>query len=674
MIHEANHVRPNDDGLKVGGHQASSASVVSILTALYLRWLRAGRPRRGQAARGRRPTTRSQYLLGRLDAALPHPSCARSVVSSRTRAGRRTPTASTSRPARSGSARWRRCSRLSPTATSAPLPASRPRSQPARRFVALVGDAELDEGNVWEAILEDVAGRARQRHDDRRPQPPEPRSGRARDPRPSCRGHVRRGRLAGPRGEVRAPPPGTVRAARAARPSQRGSTTWSNEDYQVLIRRPGAELRERLLDGAPAGRRDALARRLATSPTTTCRAPWPTSAGTTSIELERALRGADRRADAPDRSSSPTRSRAGVCRSPATAEPLRDALAPTRSRRSARDLDADPDDAWAGFEPGSPEAPPVAERAARLGLDDARARPHGSTTRRRSRRRTSGSAATQHPAGLRRHARRARPRPDDRWPRIVTAAPDVAVSTNLGGWINRVGRLRQRREPDRHDDTQRPLRLGARAGRPAHRARHQRDEPVHVAEPVRAWPTSCSASRWRPIGTVYDPFICRGLDALDLRPVRQVALPARRDAVGRHARARGRGAPVDDHAVARHRAAGAPLLRAGLRAGGRVEPARGRSAASSTRDDGFATYLRLTTRPSTSRWPTPVERAAGRRRMARAVLAGRLPPDRGSRGRPSPARRTPGRQGRRRRARRHRGRRSGPVPPPTRRSPPTSSS
>ena len=42
MIHEANLVRPSPDGLKVGGHQASSASVVSILTALYFRWLRPG--------------------------------------------------------------------------------------------------------------------------------------------------------------------------------------------------------------------------------------------------------------------------------------------------------------------------------------------------------------------------------------------------------------------------------------------------------------------------------------------------------------------------------------------------------------------------------------------------------------------------------------------------------
>src|SRR6185436_6412640 len=35
MIHHANHVRPNRDGLKVGGHQASSASLATILTALY---------------------------------------------------------------------------------------------------------------------------------------------------------------------------------------------------------------------------------------------------------------------------------------------------------------------------------------------------------------------------------------------------------------------------------------------------------------------------------------------------------------------------------------------------------------------------------------------------------------------------------------------------------------
>src|SRR3712207_9248918 len=42
IVHHANNVRPNADGSKVGGHQASSASVVTILTALYFHFLRAG--------------------------------------------------------------------------------------------------------------------------------------------------------------------------------------------------------------------------------------------------------------------------------------------------------------------------------------------------------------------------------------------------------------------------------------------------------------------------------------------------------------------------------------------------------------------------------------------------------------------------------------------------------
>src|SRR6187431_939596 len=40
MIHHANHLRSSDDGIKVGGHQASSASLSTILTALYFSELR----------------------------------------------------------------------------------------------------------------------------------------------------------------------------------------------------------------------------------------------------------------------------------------------------------------------------------------------------------------------------------------------------------------------------------------------------------------------------------------------------------------------------------------------------------------------------------------------------------------------------------------------------------
>ena len=39
-IHHANHIRDNTDGLKVGGHQASSASLATIMTALYFHALR----------------------------------------------------------------------------------------------------------------------------------------------------------------------------------------------------------------------------------------------------------------------------------------------------------------------------------------------------------------------------------------------------------------------------------------------------------------------------------------------------------------------------------------------------------------------------------------------------------------------------------------------------------
>ena len=156
MIHEANHVRPSTDGIKVGGHQASSASVVSILTALYFRWLRAGdlvaiKPHASPAYHS------LQYLLGNLDVSM--------LTRLREFGGLQSYPSRTKDPDRidfsTGSvglgavapmfaALADRYLRLHFRETIA--------SQPARRFVALVGDAELDEGNVWEAILEEGLG------------------------------------------------------------------------------------------------------------------------------------------------------------------------------------------------------------------------------------------------------------------------------------------------------------------------------------------------------------------------------------------------------------------------------------------------------------------------------------------------------------------------------------
>ena len=65
MIHHANYHRPNPDGSKVGGHQASSASMVTILTALYFHYLNAGdlvsvKPHASPAYHA------IQYLLGQI--------------------------------------------------------------------------------------------------------------------------------------------------------------------------------------------------------------------------------------------------------------------------------------------------------------------------------------------------------------------------------------------------------------------------------------------------------------------------------------------------------------------------------------------------------------------------------------------------------------------------------
>ncbi|MCA9880787.1 MAG: hypothetical protein KC442_23480, partial [Thermomicrobiales bacterium] len=66
IIHHANNVRPNPEKSKVGGHQASSASVATIITALYFHFLRAGdrvsiKPHASPVFHA------AQYLLGRLD-------------------------------------------------------------------------------------------------------------------------------------------------------------------------------------------------------------------------------------------------------------------------------------------------------------------------------------------------------------------------------------------------------------------------------------------------------------------------------------------------------------------------------------------------------------------------------------------------------------------------------
>ena len=149
-IHNANHLRENSDGLKVGGHQASSASLATIMTALYLDVLR---PQDRVAVKPHAsPIFHAiQYLLGkqtreRLEAfrgykgAQSYPSRTKDLDDVDFSTG----------SVGLGVAQTLFSSLVQDYVRAHGWGLSRPEG----RMVALVGDAELDEGNIFEALLE----------------------------------------------------------------------------------------------------------------------------------------------------------------------------------------------------------------------------------------------------------------------------------------------------------------------------------------------------------------------------------------------------------------------------------------------------------------------------------------------------------------------------------------
>jgi pyruvate dehydrogenase E1 component len=151
MVHNANHVRPNRDGLKVGGHQASCASVVSILTALYFDQLR---PQDRVAVKPHAsPVFHAiNYLLGRqsieqmnglrrFGGAQAYPS----RVKDGPEVDFSTGSVGLGVAITSFAALIADYVRLHGLASPA---------APPGRHIAIAGDAELDEGNIYEALLE----------------------------------------------------------------------------------------------------------------------------------------------------------------------------------------------------------------------------------------------------------------------------------------------------------------------------------------------------------------------------------------------------------------------------------------------------------------------------------------------------------------------------------------
>jgi len=151
MIHHANHVRPNRDGLKVGGHQASSASSATLLTALYFEILR---PQDRVAVKPHAsPVFHAiQYLLGRqsremlehfraFHGAQSYPSRTKDVDDVDFSTG----SVGLGVAMTTFAALTRDYLRLKGRIDG---PAG------GGRMIALAGDAEFDEGNVFEAMLE----------------------------------------------------------------------------------------------------------------------------------------------------------------------------------------------------------------------------------------------------------------------------------------------------------------------------------------------------------------------------------------------------------------------------------------------------------------------------------------------------------------------------------------
>src|SRR5262249_373046 len=151
IIHHANHVRANPDGLKVGGHQASSASVVTLLTALYFDVLRA--EDRVAIKPHASPVFHAiQYLLRRHSRASLDPF--RALGGAQAYPSRTKDTDEVDISTGSVGLGVAMTIFLSLVQDYVQERGWLGSDRPLGRKVAIVGDAELDEGNVFEALFE----------------------------------------------------------------------------------------------------------------------------------------------------------------------------------------------------------------------------------------------------------------------------------------------------------------------------------------------------------------------------------------------------------------------------------------------------------------------------------------------------------------------------------------
>jgi pyruvate dehydrogenase E1 component len=499
IVHHANKVRETRSGVKVGGHQASSASMVSVMTALYFAFLRG--PDRVSVKPHAAPVLHAiNYLLGRLD---------RSYLTQLRAFG-----GLQSYPSRvkdpdvvdfsTGSVG------IGATATLWSGLAHRYVAghfdvPQGGRQVALVGDAELDEGAIWEALVDPMVPQLgetlwvvdlnRQSLDRVVPDIAADRIGTMFEAAGWQTIVVKYGRLLR---ELFERPGGEA--------LRRRIDEMTNEEYQRLLRSSGAELHERLLgDGRERGE---IARVVADLDEAQLRAAVRDLGGHDLADLLDAFRAADAVTDRPTVVFAYTIKAWNLATEGHPAN--HSALLNQRQWEDLADLlGADASDPWATFEDATPEADLCRRAAERLRRPAVDLRP-GPEVPDDVGRSHQGTASTQQAFG--RFFVDLAHRAPDTARHVVTVSPDVASSTNLGGWINRTGVWSIGERIDWFaDDSDTLVRW--------RQTEHGQHIELGIAEGNLVGLLGELGATWSrdgqpllPIGTLYDPFVNRALE------------------------------------------------------------------------------------------------------------------------------------------------------------------
>jgi pyruvate dehydrogenase E1 component len=494
MIHHANRVRPNPSGLKVGGHQASSASMVTIMTALWFNHLQAGD--RVSVKPHASPVLHAiNYLLGELDESyLPRLREFGGLQSYPSRSKDPDPVDYSTGSVGIGATApiWGALARRYVESTLG--------GAGTGRQYSLLGDAELDEGAVWEAILDPAVAELgeivwivdlnRQSLDR---VVPILAADRLQQMFGAAGWQVLTIKYGGLLEELFARPGGGALRARI--------DAMPNPEYQRLLRCDAAQLRERLPDGSAE-----IASLLTEVDDSTLLEAIRNLGGHDLSAVDDALRAID--------DSRPTVIFAYTVKGkglPIEGHPQNHSsvLSDEQFRTLASDLGADVDAPWTRFPSDSPQADLCAVTARRLRRPDVAltAPPAIPTDIGRT---PSGTATTQAALGrvlldLTREA-------PDAARRIVTVSPDVSSTTNLGGWLNKVGVWSPAERVDWFaDDSETIL--------------HWREKPTgqHIELGIAETnlvgalgELGATWSRWGqpllPIGVLYDPFVARALE------------------------------------------------------------------------------------------------------------------------------------------------------------------